>query len=534
MDKIDRKPTETKKVVVIGAGAAGLGAARWLCENDLSGILEVSVLEARNRIGGRVYTDTDYDVPVDLGASWLHDHEEGNPISIMAARLNLDIRNTEWDNSISLNSQGERLNEKIAARYWTVLEAAFCDSVKPTLNPLAARESQSLEALIKGCVGKTTWNDPLFQSWVCDFDFEFGASLKNVSAYAVDSGWIDAVSSEADDYNMSFPGAGYGAIMEGLVSGVATDNVRMRNTVGSGSDGNSSTPRALDVSLGRRVVSVDTTGESGWKCMLTIVEEAEASNGNVEKIPADAVICTVPIGVLKASSIAFQPPLSDRKLDAIRRIGAGNAVKVVMEFRTVFWPESSELMHIADVEFCSDFAANPAESQSRGLLTHFWNFFNVCGKKKKILIGFALGDAANTVDAMSDSELEDVIISRMKSLSKDHVFAPGEEELALTPLRWKRTQWAKDPYTRCTYSYVPVGETDTTICAELGRRESEALWFAGEACHVSSELRSCVGGAWLSGIAAAEGLTRALGLSVTTPGAASFTAEKHKGREAAQ
>jgi monoamine oxidase len=143
-DEIDVVSKPRTKVVIIGAGAAGLGAARWLSDNDLSGDLEVVVLEASHRIGGRVYTNTEFGVPVDLGASWLHDHEEGNPISIMATRLQLDLRNTEWDNSISLNSQGERLNEKIAARYWTVLEAAFCDSVKPTLDPLAAHETQSL------------------------------------------------------------------------------------------------------------------------------------------------------------------------------------------------------------------------------------------------------------------------------------------------------------------------------------------------------------------------------------------------------
>lgn len=47
---------QKKKVVIIGAGASGLGAARWLVDNDVLGHLEVHVLEARDRIGGRVYT----------------------------------------------------------------------------------------------------------------------------------------------------------------------------------------------------------------------------------------------------------------------------------------------------------------------------------------------------------------------------------------------------------------------------------------------------------------------------------------------
>jgi len=525
------KPT---KVVIIGAGAAGLGAARWLMDNDLCGAMEVVVLEGRNRVGGRVHTNTDYGVPCDLGASWLHDHEEEvNPISIMAARLQSDLRNTVWESSIPLNARGECLDNEINKGHWNTLAKAFCDAVKPTLDPLRKPETRSLEALIKEQVGKETWNDPAFQSWLCDYDFEFGTSLRNVSPYATDGGWVDAATDDdenAHDFNMSFPSSGYGSIIDGLISGVATDNEYMRNIANgssSSSTGRDHDLRAINVLLSHRVMSIDTTGDSGHKCVLRVLHDnatvfkSGALEENVEVVHADAVICTVPVGVLKANSIQFQPALSDRKLDAIRRIGAGNAVKVVMEFETVFWHEESELMHIADKEFCVDFDTDSTDMQPRGILTHFWNFYNVCGKKKNILVGYALGDGANFVDKMADEELEALIFSRMQTLSKGR----AETETNLKPVRWMRSRWANDPFARCTYSYLPAGETDTSICIELGRRESAALWFAGEACHTSSGLRACVGGAWISGVKTAEELTRTLrpDLPVTTPGALAFT-----------
>jgi len=524
------------KVVIIGAGASGLGAARWLLDNDMFGGIEVVVLEGRPRVGGRVHTNTDFGVPCDLGASWLHGHEEGvNPISIMAARLQSHLRNTVWDSSIPVNASGECLNNEVVEGHWVTLAEAFCNAVKPTLDPLAKPETRSLEAVLKEHIEKQTWDDPAFHSWLCDYDFEFGASLRNVSPYAMDGSWVDAATDEdenAHDFNMSFPSSGYGSIIEGLISGEATDNAHMRNIA---KDSINSTLRPLNVLLNHRVVNIDTTGETGHNCAIRVHTPEEPSNAtvfnasataleeNTEVVHADAVICTVPVGVLKANSINFRPALSDRKQDAIRRIGAGNAVKVVMEFETVFWHADSELMHIADKEFCVAFDADLADSasQPRGVLTHFWNFYNVCGKKKNILVGYALGDGANVVDNMTDEELEKLIFLRMKTLSNGRAGA----ETNLKPTRWMRSRWATDPFARCTYSYLPAGETDTDICVELGRRESNALWFAGEACHTSSGLRACVGGAWISGVKTAEELIRTLrpDLPVTTPGALSFT-----------
>jgi monoamine oxidase len=93
------------------------------------------------------------------------------------------------------------------------------------------------------------------------------------------------------------------------------------------------------------------------------------------------------------------------------------------------------------------------------------------------------------------------------------------------PIRWMRTRWADDPYSCGAYSYSSKGlssEADRSIWEELGRPESDHLWFAGEATMTSSLTRSSVHGAWLSGVRAAEGIGISLSQPIYTPGCHSF------------
>ncbi|KAM0047915.1 putative non-specific polyamine oxidase [Helianthus debilis subsp. tardiflorus] len=83
-------------VIVIGGGFAGISAARAL--HDAS--FQVTVLESRNRIGGRVRTDYSFGFPVDLGASWLHGVCNENPLAPVIGRLGLPLYRTSGDNSV--------------------------------------------------------------------------------------------------------------------------------------------------------------------------------------------------------------------------------------------------------------------------------------------------------------------------------------------------------------------------------------------------------------------------------------------------
>jgi monoamine oxidase len=75
--------------LVIGAGIAGLTAARDLTVDGY----DVAILEARERIGGRIWTSQDLGLPADLGASWIHGFED-NPIARIARRHGITIVRT--------------------------------------------------------------------------------------------------------------------------------------------------------------------------------------------------------------------------------------------------------------------------------------------------------------------------------------------------------------------------------------------------------------------------------------------------------
>lgn len=100
--------TDAKNIAIIGAGMAGLSAAHHLSRKGLS----VTVLEARDRIGGRVWTDTQLGMPLDLGASWIHGTRR-NPLTKLANSLNLQRIKTD-DSYIIRGNGGHRIANRKA------------------------------------------------------------------------------------------------------------------------------------------------------------------------------------------------------------------------------------------------------------------------------------------------------------------------------------------------------------------------------------------------------------------------------------
>lgn len=82
--------TDAETIAIVGAGAAGIAAALALTDEGY----DVTIFEARKRIGGRVWTDKSLGIPLDLGASWIHG-TEGNPLAKIAQSLNLRTRETD-------------------------------------------------------------------------------------------------------------------------------------------------------------------------------------------------------------------------------------------------------------------------------------------------------------------------------------------------------------------------------------------------------------------------------------------------------
>ncbi|KAG0719619.1 Lysine-specific histone demethylase 1A [Chionoecetes opilio] len=165
------------------------------------------------------------------------------------------------------------------------------------------------------------------------------------------------------------------------------------------------------------------------------------NHSNPTTIKADAVLCTLPLGVLKQSispnpapnTVTFNPPLPQWKGDAINRLGFGNLNKVVLCFDRVFWDPNSNLFgHVGST------------TASRGELFLFWNLY-----RAPVLLALVAGEAAAIMENVSD----DVIVGRCIAVLKGifgNSAVPQPKETVVT-------RWRADPWSRGSYSFVSTG-----------------------------------------------------------------------------
>jgi hypothetical protein len=403
---------------------------------DLHPGVDVRTVEARNRTGGRVYTYRPDQSPasglLDLGASWIHDPYR-NPFTVMALNLGLNLVETDFEDGVVTDLTGKR---------WDDATLNKCDKLFERVLFSTAAKARKLDlhnhALEEELGSHLDAADPVLQQLLSEVEFELGCSLRECSATeCIDGHWIGAMNDGANEAfrrlpkfyqncnDLVLPG-GFGELFDALESGRALEGTEMQHSLLN----EGGTPRQvpLVVNLNEEVVSIDQATVPG-KAVVTVkryvcpyVEPVHDSSvsGSFDVMDAhtygteqpqysgradggadyetveytvDAVIITAPIGVLQSGGIGFSPSLSAAKRSAIDNTGYGNVVKVIVEFDKVFWPTHAPILCIADPEL-----ANP---EKRGLLTYFLNGHKVAGKK--VLIGYALGDAAAAVDQVSFS-----------------------------------------------------------------------------------------------------------------------------------
>ena len=278
----------SEKVVIVGAGVAGLAAATELRANGYDDVL---VLEARDRIGGRVWTDTIGDgFPIDMGASWIHG-VDGNPITAIARAHNIATHRTDWGNGVfHYHEVGEpaRSTRRAMRDFWRLAEE------RPNWNFQTVHE----EVLATRNFGEA---DRRFLEYllVTEVENEYAADLSDISYGSIDGG------SSFRGGDVVFPG-GYGQIVDVLASGVA-------------------------IRRGQAVTEID---HSGSPIVLTTAGGAT--------FEAAKVIVTIPLGALQSDFVSFRPSLPVRKRRAIANLKMGVLNKTYLLFDEVFWDRDVE------------------------------------------------------------------------------------------------------------------------------------------------------------------------------------------------
>ena len=401
-------------VVVVGAGMAGLAAARRLTDEGV----RVTVLEARERIGGRVCTDTSLGVPVDLGAAWIHG-TEGNPIVGLVDAVGAETVETNFYDVVLFDEDGvvDSVDVEASFEAW--------DDIVTKIETLSANAPVSA-SLADGLAEVADLDDPLL-AW--------NVRSSVVSEYAADPDqlslrWFGS-QAELEGPDLILPG-GYSVLAKRLARGLT---VRLGTTV---------------TRIAHHAVGV----------------HVETSTGAVD---AGRVIVTVPLGVLKSGTIAFEPPLPATKRRAIERLGFGLLDKIVLAFDEPFWPESPDMLGLVGRQ-------RPVNDLVNGL--------SFAGTP--LLVGIRGGAAARLGEALSDQDAVGDVLAALHARQPTGVLV---------------TRWAEDPYARGSYSFLAVGSSPADQRA-LAEPVNERLFFAGEATH--EDFSATVHGAYMSGVREAE------------------------------
>ncbi|KAG8571873.1 hypothetical protein GDO81_011814 [Engystomops pustulosus] len=443
------KEYHSKSVIVVGAGPAGLAAARQLHNFGL----QVMILEARDRIGGRVWDDKSFKgVTVGKGAQIVNGCIN-NPIAIMCEQI--DIKMRKLREKCDLIQEGGRftdpsIDKRMEFHFNAILDVVAewrKDKSQQQDVPLGDKIQEIYKTFIQESgIQFTDVEEKVLQFHLSNLEFACGSNLHNVSARSWDHNEFFA--QFAGDHTML--SAGYSAITDKMAEG-------------------------LDIRFKSPVNRIDY---SGHDISLT------TSDGKLYR--AQKVLVTVPLALLQQNIIHFSPPLPEKKVKAINSLGAGTIEKIGLQFAYRFWDSK---IHGADF-----FGHIPPDPSKRGLFGVFYDM-DPQGKHA-VLMSVITGDAVTFIEGIDDKQVVKHCMVVLKELFKE-LDVPS-------PVKYFVTRWSKDPWAQMAYSYVKTGGSGEAYDI-LAEDIQGKVFFAGEA--TNRHFPQTVTGAYLSGVREASKIT---------------------------
>jgi len=370
-------------VIVVGAGVAGLSAASALKKWGYN----VIVLEARPRVGGRIWTSREWaDAPLDMGASWIHGITN-NPIARLANANDIKTIETDYENHWIYTAEGSELTNAAYDRL-EEYEAVVQDYITETIEML--NDDVSLQAVLGIALAEEdiSANEKQIILYLLNtiIEHEFAADINNLSAFSFDQG------DEFGGEDVIFTD-GYEQIIALLADG-------------------------LDIRLNE------------------IVQRVEYSDGGVtittnqNLYDADRAVITLPLGILKSGRVQFSPALPVDKQRAIKQLGMGLLDKVYLRFPHIFWPKAAELLGYI--------------GPRKGEWAEWLNIAHYTDAP--ILLGFNVATFARQTEAWSDQQIVGDAMATLRTIFGENIPDP----LAWQITRWAADPYALGSYSYLT------------------------------------------------------------------------------------
>ncbi|CAF1195046.1 unnamed protein product [Rotaria sordida] len=431
-------------VVIVGAGAAGIAAAIELQSTNLSFL----VLEARNRIGGRAYTDQETfpSIPIDLGASWIHSYGPENVLYDYHESFNVDEKKYSTGKyGICFDYDGQHFTSETIFHARIICEKIFQHLELYTYNK-KDYEDLSIEQVIKSEYDRLVTDGPIkrFVDLMLSGEEQYeGSNLTDLSAKSHGLG-----SGSGNDQWVSF---GYGNLLERIAK-----------------------KHNLSIQLNTFVTHINITDSN---------RIAIKTSNDSSIIYCRRVIITIPLGCLKRETIIFEPRLPGWKRNAINQMGIGLMNKLIVQFPNCFWD--------SDIGSFSH-ACNERRGRFR---------FTIClPSPANILILFVTGIFANELEILTDNQILEQIMKFLRQ-TFPKITIPD-------PINYKFTRWGQDPLAYGSYSNFAVHASPQTIEQFAKETSDGRVQWAGEHANIDDGtedwLYACVHSAFQSGQRAAK------------------------------
>ncbi|XP_009993012.1 PREDICTED: spermine oxidase isoform X3 [Chaetura pelagica] len=457
------------RIVIVGAGLAGLSAAKALLE---SGFTDVTILEATDRIGGRVQSVKLGHATFELGATWIHG-SHGNPVYHLAEDNGLLEETTDGERSVGrislyskngvayhLTNNGQRIPKDVVEEFSDLYNEVYnlTQEFFQRGKPVNAESQNSVGVFTRDVVRKRVKADPDDTEAVKRLKLAMIQQYLKVESCESSSHSMDEVSlSEFGEWT-EIPGAhhiipcGFIKIVEILARSIPESVIQLRKPV---------------------------------KC----IHWNQSVSKEIERVADHNIL-------KKRHESLFHPRLPEEKVMAIEKLGINTTDKIFLEFEEPFW--SSECNSIQFVW------EDEAESESLTYPEELW-YKKICGfdvlyppeRYGHVLSGWICGEEALIMEKCDDETVAETCTEMLRKFT-------GNPNIP-KPRRILRSSWGSNPNFRGSYSYTQVGSSGADVeklakplpYAESFKTAPMQVMFSGEATH--RKYYSTTHGAVLSG-----------------------------------